>query len=143
MTKVLVLNGPNIQRLGTREPEIYGSDTFEDLKKSCVEFGKTQDFEIDFRQTDDEATIIKWLHEAADNKLPVIINPAAFTHTSVALRDAIGSVNIPFYEVHLSNVHAREEFRHKSLFSDKAVAVICGLGKHGYAAALEHIIKNN
>ena len=73
----------------------------------------------------------------------IVINPAAFTHTSVALRDAISSVDIPFYEVHLSNVHAREEFRHKSLFSDKAVAVICGLGKHGYTAALEHIVKNN
>jgi len=82
MIKVLVLNGPNIQRLGSREPEIYGKDTFEDLKNACIEFGKQNDFEIDFRQTDDEATIIKWLHEASDNKFPVVINPAAFTHYS-------------------------------------------------------------
>ena len=136
MIKVLVLNGPNLQRLGTREPEVYGSDTFEDLKKTCIDFGKTQDFEIDFRQTDDEATIIKWLHEAADSKLPVVINPAAFTHYSYAIRDAAELVKAPLIEVHLSNPLSREEFRHTSVISGVANGTIGGFGPNSYVLAL-------
>ena len=140
MIKVLVLNGPNLQRLGTREPEVYGSDTFEDLKKACIDFGKTQDFEIDFRQTDDEATIIKWLHEAADNKLPVVINPAAFTHYSYAMRDAAAMHTAPLIEVHISNVYSREEFRHKSVTAPVCKGVIAGFGLKSYQLAIESFI---
>ena len=136
MIKVLVLNGPNLQRLGTREPEVYGSDTFEDLKIACIDFGKTQDFEIDFRQTDDEATIIKWLHEAADKKMPVIINPAAFTHYSYAIRDAVSMLRAPVIEVHLSNPLSREEFRHTSVVSGVVNGTIAGFGKNSYRLAL-------
>ena len=138
MIKVLILNGPNLQRLGTREPEVYGSDTFEDLKNACLEFGNTQDFDIDFRQTDDEATIIKWLHEAADQKIPVVINPAAFTHYSYAMRDAAAMHTAPLIEVHISNISARESFRHESFLSPVCVGCIFGFGLKSYALALQY-----
>ena len=141
MIKVLVLNGPNLQRLGTREPEVYGSDTFEDLKKACIDFGKTQDFEIDFRQTNDEATLIGWLHEAAKSDLPVIMNPAAFTHYSVAIRDAAAMLNSTLIEVHLSNPIAREEFRHTSLISGISKGTISGFGAQSYVLALNALAK--
>ena len=139
--KVLVLNGPNLQRLGTREPEIYGTDTFADLKKSCVEFGKELGFEIDFRQTDDEATIIKWLHESADNKNPVVINPAAFTHYSYAMRDAAAMKTAPLIEVHISNPNSREEFRHFSVLAGVADGAIAGFGINSYQLALQALKK--
>jgi 3-dehydroquinate dehydratase-2 len=141
MIKVLVLNGPNIQRLGTREPEIYGKDTFEDLKNACIDFGKQNDFEIDFRQTDDEVTIIKWLHEASDNKLPVVINPAAFTHYSYAMRDAAAMHTAPLIEVHISNPQAREEFRHFSVLAGVADGAIAGFGIDSYRLALSALKK--
>lgn len=134
--KVLILNGPNLQRLGTREPEIYGKDTFEDLKNSCISLGKDLGFEIDFRQTDEEATIIKWLHEAADNKYPVIINPAAFTHYSYAMRDAASMKTAPLIEVHISNPNARDEFRHFSVLAGVADGAIAGFGIESYHLAL-------
>jgi len=136
MTKVLVLNGPNLQRLGTREPEIYGTDTFADLEKSCQEFGKNLGFDIDFRQTDDEATMIKWPHEAADNKIPVVINPAAFTHYSYALRDAAAMHTAPLIEVHISNPMSREDFRHFSVLAGVANGAIAGFGINSYQLAL-------
>jgi 3-dehydroquinate dehydratase-2 len=127
MIKVLVLNGPNLQRLGTREPEVYGSDTFEDLKKACIDFGKTQDFEIDFRQTDDE--------------VPVVINPAAFTHYSYAMRDAAAMHTAPLIEVHISNPQAREEFRHFSVLAGVADGAIAGFGIDSYRLALSALKK--
>jgi 3-dehydroquinate dehydratase-2 len=141
MNKVLILNGPNIQRLGTREPEIYGSDTFEDLKRICIDFGKENNFDIDFRQTDDEATMIKWLHEAADNKYPVVINPAAFTHYSYALRDAAVMHTAPLIEVHISNPQAREEFRHFSVLAGVADGAIAGFGIESYRLAITALTK--
>ena len=137
--KISIINGPNLNMLGKRELQHYGIDRLEQINKEIS--SNFPDIDLQFFQSNSESALIDHIHNLDVDY--IVINPAAFTHTSVALRDAIGSVNIPFYEVHLSNVHAREEFRHKSLFSDKAVAVICGLDKHGYEAALEHIIKNN
>ena len=137
---VLVLNGPNLGRLGRREPEVYGATTHEDLvgliEAEAAELGLT----AVVRQSDSEAQLLDWIHAAADAGDPVIINAGAFTHTSVALRDALLAVAIPFVEVHLSNVHAREPFRHHSYLSDVAVGVICGLGPAGYRYALDAAI---
>lgn len=133
---VLVLNGPNLNMLGKREPEIYGkqslTDIIDDLRESAAELN----IEIEDLQSNAEYELIDRIHAAHKKVDFIIINPAAFTHTSVALRDAILSVDIPFIEVHLSNVHARESFRHHSYLSDIAVGVICGLGAQGYAFAL-------
>lgn len=142
MTRILVLNGPNLGRLGTREPEIYGSETLADIEASLAA-AVPAGFEIDFRQTDDEATLISWLHEAADSSSPVILNPAAFTHYSYALRDAcqiVTSAGIALIEVHLSNPHARESFRHTSVVSGVALGVITGFGNQSYHLALSHIL---
>lgn len=139
MTTVLVLNGPNLQRLGTREPEIYGHATHDDLVELCTVTGQDLGLQVEVRQTDDEATMIAWLHEAVDQGRPVVINPAAFTHYSYALRDACALVTAPLIEVHISNPHAREEFRHTSVVSGVATGVIAGLGLQGYALALQAI----
>lgn len=134
--KVLVLNGPNLNMLGKREPEIYGSlslnDIVKDLKSRAADF----DIELSHFQSNAEFELINKIHQAFQSVDFIIINPAAFTHTSVALRDALLSVNIPFIEVHLSNVHAREAFRQHSYLSDIAQGVICGLGPIGYGYAL-------
>ena len=138
MTHVLVLNGPNLGRLGSREPDVYGSGTLNDLK-GLLE-GEESALEIDLRQTDDEATLIGWLHEAVDTKTPVILNPAAFTHYSYALRDAAALVTkagVLLVEVHISNPHAREEFRHTSVISAVATGVIAGFGFDSYLLALD------
>ncbi|MFM9878005.1 MAG: type II 3-dehydroquinate dehydratase [Rhodoglobus sp.] len=138
MTHVLVLNGPNLGRLGGREPDVYGSGTLDDLK-GLLE-GEESALEIDLRQTDDEATLIGWLHEAVDSKTPVILNPAAFTHYSYALRDAAALVTkagVLLVEVHISNPHAREEFRHTSVISAVATGVIAGFGFDSYLLALD------
>ena len=137
MTKILVLHGPNLNLLGQREPEHYGSDTLADidsrLSTLANEFGVT----LDCFQSNAEHEIVDRVHQAANDAVDfVIINPAAFTHTSVAIRDALSGVKIPFIEVHLSNVHAREEFRQISYFSDIAVGVVSGLGPFGYESAL-------
>jgi 3-dehydroquinate dehydratase-2 len=135
-----VLNGPNLGRLGTREPEVYGSGTLDDLKAKLE--SEASGFDIDLRQTDDEATLIGWLHEAVDSKSPVILNPAAFTHYSYALSDAaklVTSAGLLLVEVHLSNPHAREEFRHTSVISAVATGVIAGFGFDSYSLALDLI----
>jgi 3-dehydroquinate dehydratase-2 len=142
MTRILILNGPNLGRLGTREPEIYGSQTLADIEASLTAAAPA-DIQIDFRQTDDEATLIGWLHEAADASNPVILNPAAFTHYSYALRDAcqiVTGAGIPLIEVHLSNPHARESFRHTSVVTGVALGVIAGFGDQSYHLALSHVL---
>jgi 3-dehydroquinate dehydratase-2 len=140
MRDVLILNGPNLDRLGTREPEIYGSLSLSDIGDSCAEFAKAHSLRIDFRQTNDEAELIRWLHEAADKSLPVIMNPAAFTHYSVAVRDAASMLTAPLIEVHLSNPLAREEFRHTSLVSGIAHGTISGFGANSYILALQAML---
>lgn len=136
---VHVLNGPNLGRLGIREPDVYGSATYADLVARCEAVADETDQTIDVRQTDDEAEMIGWLHAAADAGDPVILNAGAWTHTSVAVRDAAAQLSAPLIEVHLSNVHAREAFRHSSYLSDIATAVIVGMGIEGYAAALRFL----
>jgi 3-dehydroquinate dehydratase-2 len=136
VTKVLVLNGPNLSRLGIREPEVYGSQTYAELADACTTEGTKLGLEVEVRQTDDEATLIGWLHEAADSKTPVILNPAAFTHYSYALRDAIAMRTAPLIEVHLSNPAAREEFRHTSVVAAVASGTIAGFGLDSYRLAL-------
>jgi 3-dehydroquinate dehydratase-2 len=136
MTKVLVLNGPNLSRLGSREPEVYGSETYDDLVTACTTAGRELGLEVEVRQTNDEATLVGWLHEAADQKTPVILNPAAFTHYSYALRDAIAMRTAPLIEVHLTNPAAREEFRHASVVAGVATGTIAGFGLDSYRLAL-------
>lgn len=139
---VHVLNGPNLGRLGVREPDIYGSATYADLVARCEEVGKELGLDVDVRQTDAESEMIGWLHDAADGGAPVILNAGAWTHTSVAVRDAASQLTAPLIEVHLSNVHAREPFRHKSYLSDIATAVVVGMGVEGYAAALRYLARS-
>jgi 3-dehydroquinate dehydratase II len=136
---VLVLNGPNLGRLGSREPEVYGSMTFDELAERCRDRGAERGLLVDVRQTDSESELISWLHEAADERIPVVLNPAAFTHYSYALRDAVAMRTAPLIEVHISNPHAREEFRHNSVISAVATGVIAGLGVHSYLLALDAI----
>lgn len=133
---ILVLNGPNLNMLGKREPEIYGAESLDDIVTKLHLQAKTNSISLMHVQSNAEFELIDAIHQAHNKVDFIIINPAAFTHTSVAVRDAILSVNIPFIEVHLSNVHARETFRHHSYFSDIAVGVICGLGTNGYKFAL-------
>ncbi|EGU45573.1 MULTISPECIES: type II 3-dehydroquinate dehydratase [Vibrio] len=134
--RILVLNGPNLNLLGLREPAHYGSQTLDQIISSLTEQAKTQDVELSHLQSNREYELIEAIHSAYQDIDFIIINPAAFTHTSVALRDALLGVAVPFIEVHLSNVHAREPFRHHSYLSDKAEGVICGLGAQGYQFAL-------
>lgn len=135
MASILVLNGPNLNLLGTREPEKYGHQTLEDIEDRLEELA--QGHQIEFYQSNAEFELIERIHQARTDRVDfILINPAAFTHTSIALRDALLGVDIPFIEIHLSNVHAREEFRHKSFLSDVAVGVISGLGAQGYELAL-------
>jgi 3-dehydroquinate dehydratase-2 len=136
MTSVLVLNGPNLARLDIRDSSIYGDLNFESLKKLIQEAAGAHKFEVDIRQSDNESEIISWLHEAADKKLPVIFNPAAFTHYSYAIRDAAEMLTAPLIEVHLSNPMAREEFRHTSVISGVATGTIAGFGPNSYTLAL-------
>jgi 3-dehydroquinate dehydratase II len=136
--KILVINGPNLNLLGTREPQIYGSTTLAEIESAMAERGPSLGIEISNFQSNYEGAIIDRIHEVRTGGVHgIIINPGAFTHTSVAIRDALVGVSIPFVEVHISNVHARETFRHHSYHSDKAKAVIAGLGVYGYVAALE------
>jgi 3-dehydroquinate dehydratase-2 len=135
--KVLLLNGPNLNMLGKREPEIYGAQTLSDIVDDLSVKAEKLSIELSHVQSNAEHQLIETIHQAFQKVDFIIINPAAFTHTSVALRDALLSVAIPFIEVHLSNVHAREAFRHHSYLSDVAQGVICGLGAKGYGYALE------
>jgi len=136
------LHGPNLNLLGLREPQHYGRDTLDDINQRLRAQATDAGFELDILQSNAEHVLIDRVHAClTDGTAFVIINPAAFTHTSVALRDALAGVKLPYIEVHLSNVHAREPFRHHSYFSDLAVGVICGLGADGYAMALSHAMK--
>jgi 3-dehydroquinate dehydratase-2 len=132
---VLVLNGPNLNRLGTREPEIYGSATFDDLVSICESAAAEVGMIADVRQTNDESELIGWLHEAADARTPVILNPAAFTHYSYAVHDACAMLTAPLIEVHISNPAAREEFRHTSVVAAVATGTIAGFGLNSYVLA--------
>lgn len=139
MTRVQVINGPNLGRLGKREPEVYGSTTHDDLvaliEREAADLGLT----ATVRQSDSEADLLGWIHDAADAREPVILNAGAFTHTSIALRDACAELTAPLIEVHISNVHRREEFRHHSYLSGVATGVIVGLGVQGYLLALRYL----
>ncbi|GAA1261260.1 type II 3-dehydroquinate dehydratase [Pseudonocardia aurantiaca] len=139
MSKVLVLNGPNLGRLGTREPSVYGRTTYADLVALCERTGKDLGLDVEVRQTDHEGELLGWLHEAADAGWPVVLNAGAWTHTSVAVRDACAQLTAPLVEVHITNVHKREEFRHHSYISGVATGVIVGLGVDGYALALRWV----
>jgi 3-dehydroquinate dehydratase-2 len=144
MTTILVLNGPNLGRLGTREPEVYGSESLADIRDSIAGL-VPGDVEIDLRQSDDEAELIGWIHEAVDRRLPVVLNPAAFTHYSYALRDAAAQLKqagVPLVEVHLSNPHTRETFRHTSVISGVATGVIAGFGSDSYRMAIEWVLRH-
>jgi 3-dehydroquinate dehydratase-2 len=134
--KILVLNGPNLGRLDIRDSSIYGDLNYAELKSLIESAAQSHGFEADVRQRDDEATIIGWLHEAADEKLPVIINPAAFTHYSIAIHDAAELLTTPLIEVHLSNPMSREDFRHTSVISGVANGTIAGFGPNSYVLAL-------
>ena len=142
MAKFLVLHGPNLNLLGTREPEHYGADTLADISQELHASAEEKGHQLESFQSNAEHELIDKIHAARGNTDFIIINPAAFTHTSVALRDALSGVEIPFIEIHLSNVHAREEFRQHSYLSDIAVGVICGLGAQGYQLALQAAIKH-
>lgn len=143
MKKLLLLNGPNLNLLGEREPDIYGHATLKDIEAQLNDFCQSKEWAFDAFQSNAEHELVNKIHDAKSEVDAIIINPAAFTHTSVALRDALLGVNIPFIEVHLSNTHAREDFRRTSFFSDVAVGVIMGLGTLGYhlaaQAAIAHI----
>lgn len=136
MTSVLVLNGPNLGRLGTREPAFYGTTTHEELAALCVRGGAELGLDVEVRQSDHEGELLGWLHEAAEAGIPVVLNAGALTHTSVALGDACAMLTAPFVEVHISNVFAREPYRHTSYVSPHASGVIVGLGVEGYVLAL-------
>lgn len=143
MAKFLVLHGPNLNLLGSREPEHYGADTLADISDRLQLQSSNNGHQLESFQSNSEHELVDKIHAAQSNNTNfIIINPAAFTHTSVALRDALAAIEIPFIEVHLSNIHARESFRHHSYLSDIAVGVICGLGPQGYELALEAAIKH-
>ncbi|TEX51471.1 MAG: type II 3-dehydroquinate dehydratase [Actinomycetales bacterium mxb001] len=139
MTRVLVINGPNLGRLGVREPEIYGSTTHEELAEMCRAEGLRLGLEVEVRQSDSEADLVAWLHEAADTRTPVILNAGAFTHYSYALRDALAQVGAPTVEVHLSNPAAREDFRHNSVIAAVVSGSISGFGATSYLLALQAV----
>jgi 3-dehydroquinate dehydratase-2 len=139
MRTVLVLNGPNLARLGSREPDIYGAATLDDLQQACAAAAAELGLAVDFRQTDDESEIIAWVHEAADRQLPIVLNPAAFTHYSYALRDALAMRTAPLVEVHISNPAAREAFRHNSVVAAISDGTIAGFGFGSYRLALRAI----
>lgn len=134
--RVLILNGPNLSRLGSREPDVYGTTSYDGLVERCSQWAAEGGFDIDVRQTDDEAQLIGWLHDAADSGTPVVFNPAAFTHYSYALRDACAALRAPLIEVHLSNPAAREVFRHTSVIAGVANGTIAGFGVDSYRLAL-------
>ena len=141
--KVLVIHGPNLNLLGTREPEVYGSVTMEEIDQALKIKAGSSNIELETFQSNAEHEIVSKLQDSMNDVNYIIINPGALTHTSIAIRDALLGIGIPFYEVHISNIFSREEFRHKSYFSDIASGVICGLGTQGYELALNHIIKTN
>ncbi|MEQ8733535.1 MAG: type II 3-dehydroquinate dehydratase [Rhodospirillaceae bacterium] len=139
--KVFVINGPNLNLLGTREPDVYGHTTLADIEDVTVTAGKTLEIDIVFRQSNEEGVIVNWVHEAQRDGHGLIINAAGYTHTSVAIMDALLATQIPIIEVHLSNIYKREEFRHHSYISKAANGVICGFGSQGYVLAVNAMAK--
>ena len=139
---VLVIHGPNLNLLGVREPEVYGSVTMEEINQGLVDKAASHNIKVETFQSNAEHEIVTKLQASMNQIDYIIINPGALTHTSIAIRDSLLGIEVPFYEVHISNIFSREEFRHKSYFSDIANGVICGLGTQGYELALNHIIKN-
>ena len=138
MKKILVLNGPNLNLLGTREPAVYGAETLADVERLCKEEADKLGLEVDCRQSNHEGQLIDWIHEAGAKKAAgILLNPAGHTHTSVSIRDAITAVNVPLIEVHISNIFARENFRHFSHIAPVAKASLCGFGVQGYALAID------
>ncbi|MFD7558167.1 MULTISPECIES: type II 3-dehydroquinate dehydratase [unclassified Streptomyces] len=134
--RVFVLNGPNLGRLGSREPDVYGATSYTGLVESCRSLGEELGFDVEVRETNDEGEIVRWLHEAADGKIPVVINPGAFTHYSYAMRDAAAQRTAPLIEVHISNPYAREAFRHTSVIAAVATGTVAGFGLGSYRLAL-------
>lgn len=146
MKKILVLNGPNLNLLGIREPALYGHETLADVERMCKEAGATLGVAVECRQSNHEGHLIDWIHEAgreiaAGDMIGVVMNPGAYTHTSIALHDAIKGANVTLIELHISNVHAREEFRHRSYVSPAARGIIVGLGVKGYPLAIEALVR--
>ncbi|KZX91825.1 MAG: type II 3-dehydroquinate dehydratase [Sulfitobacter sp.] len=137
MASVLILNGPNLNLLGTRQPEVYGKTTLADVEALCAAEAARLDLEMQFAQSNHEGALIDLIHEARGQHAGIILNAGAFTHTSIALMDAIASVELPVVEVHLSNIHARESFRHTSYIAPVAIGQICGFGVHGYVLAIQ------
>nr|WP_262695322.1 type II 3-dehydroquinate dehydratase [Kordiimonas aquimaris] len=135
--KIIVLNGPNLNLLGSREPETYGSTTLAEIEAMTKAHAQSLEIEIDFRQTNIEGTLVDWIQDAGETADGVILNAAAYTHTSIAVHDAISAIKTPVVEVHLSNIFAREEYRHHSFVSDVAAGVICGFGATGYILAVD------
>ena len=138
---IYVLNGPNMNLLGRRQPELYGSKTLNDVEKSCSAIANEEAFKIDLRQSNSEADLIDWIHEARSAGAGIVINPAAYSHTSIAIMDALMAFEGPVIEVHVSNIHKREEFRHQSYVSLRADGVIAGLGVRGYEFAVMKILE--
>ncbi|MEM7633450.1 MAG: type II 3-dehydroquinate dehydratase [Pseudomonadota bacterium] len=134
---ILILNGPNLNLLGTREPEIYGATTLADIEANCQAHAAEIGVSIDFRQSNIEGELVSWVQQARETASAIIINAAAYTHTSVALHDALKAAGLPVVELHLSNVYKRESFRHKSFISSVADGVMCGFGAHGYVMAID------
>ncbi len=141
MPEILILNGPNLNLLGKRQPEIYGSETLADVETACAALAKAAGATITLRQSNSEAQLIDWIHEARETAAGIVINPAAFTHTSVAIYDALNAFEGPVIEVHISNVHRRESFRHHSYVSLRAEGVIAGCGVQGYELALARVLR--
>jgi 3-dehydroquinate dehydratase-2 len=137
--RILILNGPNLNSLGLRQPEIYGRDTLADVESNCRKLADELGLELDFRQSNAEHQLIDWIHEARTSAAGLIINPGAFTHTSIAILDALKTCEFPILEVHISNIHRREDFRHHSYVSLAATGVMAGFGVHGYVLAVRHI----
>ncbi|TPW34285.1 type II 3-dehydroquinate dehydratase [Oecophyllibacter saccharovorans] len=136
---IAVLNGPNLNMLGLREPHVYGHDTLDDVEQICLQAAERLDVTIDFRQTNGEGELVSWVQECRGRADGIVINPAAYGHTSIALLDALQAVDLPIIEVHISNIYRREPFRHHSYVSQVARGVICGLGTRGYAHALQAV----
>jgi 3-dehydroquinate dehydratase-2 len=134
---ILVLNGPNLNLLGVREPDTYGRDTLADIEEACLERAADLDLAVDFRQSNHEGQLVDWIQEAREAADGIVLNPGAYTHTSIAILDALRAAEVPIIEVHLSNIHRRESYRRRSYVSEAAQGIICGFGAHGYLLALE------
>ena len=140
MKTVYILNGPNLNLLGQREPEIYGKTTLSEIEQTCRDFGAKHALHIEFLQSNHEGQLVDWIQEAATKAQGILINPGAYTHTSIAIRDALSACRVPIIEIHLSNIHRRELFRHLSYVSQVATGVICGFGAHGYILGLQAFV---